>query len=288
MKNMNKIDTSLYRDPNTGRWLQRGGPCMGSPDEIDTSVAGESSVDRAIRRNALTETLVPMDLLIQMPDPELRALELLLDVLTSPGPCRASSEGGGRILCRLDQDVDVEILVEYMIRVRLGLPWYGTEEENFPPRHDTHVICYMHLTDSESRWEGIEVCLQSTHSLDLAFPRSGIPLTIRDPITGLWAPDPDSLLPVIDSIVSWVIWAQCGFPDPPESFTDSYVQLTEAPLELDCTGEPVLPAYMTDEYGMEPFSELEWQARLWEESLMSSTRARRNPSRTCNVSVGSG
>jgi len=45
---------------------------------------------------------------------------------------------------------------------------------------------------------------------------------------------------------------------------------------------------MTDEYGMEPFFEIDWQASLWEESLMSSTRARRNPSRTCNVSVGSG
>ena len=287
MRNMKKMDTSLYRDPNTGRWLQRGGPFFGSPDEIDTSVAGESSIDRAIRRNALTETLVPMDLLIQMPDPELRALELLLDVLTSSGPCRASSEGGGRIICRLDQDVDVEILVEYMIRVRLGLPWYGTEDENFPPRHDTHVICYMHLTDSESRWEGIEICLQSTYSLEQPFPRSNIPLTM-DPRTGLWVPDLDSLLPVIDSIVSWVIWAQCGFPDPPESFTDSYLQLTEAPLELDWIGEPDLPAYMTDEYGMEPFSELDLQANLWEESLMSSTRARRNPSRTCNVSVGSG
>ena len=150
MKNMNKMDTSLYRDPNTGRWLQRGGSFFGSPDEIDTSVAGESSIDRAIRRNALTETLVPMDLLIQLPDPELRALELLLDVLTSSDLCRASSEGGGRIICRLDQDVDVEILVEYMIRVRLGLPWHDTEEENFPPRHDTHVICYMHLTDGKA------------------------------------------------------------------------------------------------------------------------------------------
>ena len=85
-------DTSLYRDPTTGRWLQIDGSRLGLLDEIDASVAGESARDRATRRVALTETLVPLDLLIQMPPAELRALELLLDVLTSSRTCRVTSE----------------------------------------------------------------------------------------------------------------------------------------------------------------------------------------------------
>ena len=68
---MEPLDSELYQDATSGRWLQRGGPRIGNPDEIDTSVPGESSRETALRRQAVTETLVPLDLLIQMPPPEL-------------------------------------------------------------------------------------------------------------------------------------------------------------------------------------------------------------------------
>ena len=77
------LDSELYQDATTGSWLQRGGSRIDKPDEIDTSVHGESPREKALRRQAVTETLVPLDLLIQMPPPELRGLELLLDVLSS-------------------------------------------------------------------------------------------------------------------------------------------------------------------------------------------------------------
>ena len=79
--NIEPLDSELYQDASTGSWVQRGGPRIGKPDEIDTSVHGESPREKALRRQAVTETLVPLDLLIQMPPPELRGLELLLDVL---------------------------------------------------------------------------------------------------------------------------------------------------------------------------------------------------------------
>ena len=36
------LDSELYQDATTGSWLQRGGSRIGKPDEIDTSVHGES------------------------------------------------------------------------------------------------------------------------------------------------------------------------------------------------------------------------------------------------------
>ena len=265
-------DTSLYRDPTTGRWLQIDGSRLGLLDEIDASVAGESARDRATRRNALTETLVPLDLLIRMPHAELRALELLLDVLTSSRSCRVSSENGGRILCRINPFADVEILVEYMVRVRLGIPWDNDyESRDWNQRDDPHLYCYMLGLEGTLDGEFIEVCMVNDY-------------------TG-------RRYPVIDSIVSWVLWANCGFPNPPRSFVRAYNDLTGMGFEGWFSSEEQyeeyeygfqLPAYMTDEYGMEPFSELDLRAILWEESLMSGTRARRNHSRTCNVSVGSG
>ena len=266
-------DTSLYRDPTTGRWLQIDGSRLGLLDEIDTSVAGESPRDRATRRAALTETLVPLDLLIQMPHAELRALELLLDVLTSSRTCRATSHEGGRILCRINPHADAEILVEYMIRVRLGIPWNVDNESRrfWPSRDDDHLHSSLIGCGGEFDGECFEVCMVNEYS--------------------------GGRFPVIDSIVSWVLWANCGFPNPPRSFVMVYNQLTGRGLNGVFASEEgyeeyefgfQLPAYMTDEYGMEPFSELDCDARVWEESLMSSTRARRNHSRTCNVSVGSG
>ena len=266
-------DTSLYRDPTTGRWLQIDGSRLGLLDEIDASVAGESARDRATRRVALTETLVPLDLLIQMPHAELRAFELLLDVLTSSRTCRVTSEKGGRILCRINPLADVELLVEYMIRVRLGIPWNDDYETRrfWPSRYDRHLRIYMIRCGGMFDGESIEVCMVNM-TLHLGFP-------------------------VTDAIVSWALWANCGFPNPPRSFVEAYNQLTGRALNGVFASEEgyeeyeygfQLPGYMTDENGMEPFYELDWQAIQWEESLMSSTRVRRNHSRTCNVSVGSG
>ena len=283
MDKTRKIDTSLYRDPTTGRWLQRGGSRLGFPGEIDTSVAGESASDRATRRDALTETLVPLDLLIQMPRPELRAFELLLDVLTSSRAFRVTSEKGGRILCRITPFADVELLVEYMIRVRLKIPWNDEDKSlrfwpsryDRPSRYDHHLHSYMIRCGGLFDGESIAVCMVNDYTGDHTGRR----------------------IPVTDVIVSWSLWADCSCPNPPHSFVLAYNQLTGRDLNGVFASEDEyeeyeygfqLPEYMTDEYGMEPFSELDWQASLWEESLMSSTRARRHSSRTCNVSVGSG
>ena len=60
------LDSELYQDATTESWLQRGGPRIGTPEELDSSVHGESPREKALRRQAVTETLVPLDLLILM------------------------------------------------------------------------------------------------------------------------------------------------------------------------------------------------------------------------------
>ena len=294
------LDSELYHDATTGRWLQRGGPRIGKPDEIDTSVHGESPRETALRRQAVTETLAPLDLLIQMPPPELRGLELLLDVLTSCESFRVSSRGGGLIIRRLDEDVDVEIRVEYMIRARLGISWKEDGSlSGLRPPNDLHLACSMQLVDSDSRWlavnkygkEGVAVCLSSYYRLSPAegllwdweeydLIEMGRGPWMEDRRTGLLVPDLAALLPVTDSIVTWALWAQCGFPNPPESFIIAYEQLT-----FPCAFEGCLPEYMTDQNGWEPWDDEFEPAIFWERLLESGTRARRHPQRTCNASV---
>ena len=291
------IDSELYQDATTGRWSQTGGSRTGNRDEIDTSVPGETPWEKALRRQAVTETLVPLDLLIQMPPPELRGLELLLDVLTTCEACRVSSRGGGRIIRRLDEDVDVEILVEYMIRRRLQIPWEGDCIEDLPPPHDLHLACFMHPTDSKSRWlvddegerDGVPVCLTSRYKIGPddrgSDPweyerRPGMGPLMEDPRTGLLIPNLDVLLPVTDSIVTWAIWAKCGFPNPPEPFKLAYDGVTNV-----YGYEGRMPEYLTDQNGWEPWDDEFEPAIFWERLLESGTRARRHPQRTCNVSV---
>ena len=103
---------------------------------------------------------------------------------------------------------------------------------------------------------------------------------MEDPRTGLSVPDLAALLPVTDSIVTWALWAQSGFPNPPSSFILAYEQLT-----FPYAFEGCLPEYMTDENGWEPWDDEFQPAIFWERLLESGTRARRHPQRTCNVSV---
>ena len=299
--NIEPLDSELYQDASTGSWVQRGGPRIGKPDEIDTSVHGEPPREKALRRQAVTETLVPLDLLIQMPPPELRGLELLLDVITSCESFRVSSREGGMIIRRLDDDVDIEIRVEYMIRARLMIPWEGADSlRGLRPPHDLHLACSMQLVDSDSRWlavnkhrkDRVKVCLSSYFRLspaegrrwdweeyDLQIELGRGPL-MEDRRTGLLVPDLAALLPVTDSIVTWALWAQSGFPNPPESFKLAYEQLT-----FPYAFEGCLPEYMTDQNGWEPWDDEFEPAIFWERLLESGTRARRHPQRTCNVSV---
>ena len=295
------IDSELYQDATTGTWSQAGGSRTGNRDEIDTSVPGEDPWEKALRRQAVTETLVPLDLLIQMPPPELRGLELLLDVLSSCESFRVTSRGGGLIICRLDEDVDIEIRVEYMVRARLEIPWEGNDSlSGLRPPNDLHLACSMQLVDSESRWlavnnhgkDRVDVCLSSYYRLSPAEGRRwdweeydlqielGQGPWMEDPRTGLSVPDLAALLPVTDSIVTWALWAQSGFPNPPSSFILAYEQLT-----FPYAFEGCLPEYMTDQNGWEPWDDEFQPAIFWERLLESGTRARRHPQRTCNVSV---
>ena len=290
------MKSSLYRDPCTGHWLQRNGSQAGVFDEIDTLLEEENASERAQRRDAITETLIPLELLTQLPPQELRGLELLLDVLQSSRSCRVSSAGGngGRILCDLNRDADMEILVEFMVRVRLRIPWHRRQLKHWPGSNDRHLHCYLHRAKvsrnrprSSIAWsqgrsdltDAMVVCLESNHSLKdpyLALEE------VRDPRTGYWFPDESKRLPVIDSVVSWALWAEAGFPSPPSSLRTAYLELTgkklpTVPLVDHLESEAYLHDLSRDWWEVRSLIDERYdEARFWEERLVTEKRARWN------------
>ena len=276
------MNSNLHRDPYTGLWLQRGGSQTGILDEIDTFVEGEKPRERAFRRQAVIETLVPLELLIHLPAAELRGLDLLLDVLSESTTCRVSAGGrdGGRIFCRLNQDVDVEILVEFMIRVRLRIPWREVQLFHWPDSNDRHLSCYLHTVNTSRKWSNrrsdltgaMPVCLESNNGMQN--PALG-EATIEGPRTGYPFPD---LMPVTDSIVSWVLWAEAGFPDPPSSLMDSYRTLTGHHLpQLPTLGlEPGPLDYFQDPWEVQGYGDHFHIAMFWESKLEPEKRGRWN------------
>ena len=119
---------------------------------------------------------MPLDLLIQMPPPELKELELLLDVLASCESFRVTSREGGMIIRRLDEDGRRDSCRVHD-KGEARDSWEGNDSlSGLRPPHDLHLACSMQLVDNESRWlavnnygkERVEVCLSSYFRLSPA------------------------------------------------------------------------------------------------------------------------
>ena len=253
--NQNKSEGSMkvYRDVKSGLWAQDGGSRSGFSDEIDSFVEREPPMKRSIRRNAIRECLVPNDLLIHLPPEEMRGLDFLLDALTCAKGLRVSNRGSGKIFARLTPDVDVEILAESMIRDRLGVH-PGLMEPS--PSLDPHLLCYFQDTSQyRDLEEGMMLCIRVPHQ-------------------------DDSILPVTDIIASWVMWADCGFPNPPESFSDALEEFELLALpELSRRQRHSL--YEDEFVDIEEFIRFE-EAWSWEYSLERKDATRTNARITCN------
>ena len=137
----------------------------------------------------------------------MRGLDFLLDVLTCAKDLRVSNRGSGKIFARLTSEVDVEILAESMIRDRLGahpgvmgaLSFVRPTPALLPPGYFT----------VQGLEEGMMLCIRAPHQDD----RSEFSASINGTESVTW--DSRSILPVTDILASWVMWADCGFPNPP-------------------------------------------------------------------------
>ena len=251
-RNKSEGSMRVCRDLESGFGIQDGGSRFGFPDEIDSFVERETPMMRSIRRNAIRDCLVPEDLLVQLPPEEMRGLDFLLDALARAKDLRVSNRGSGKIFARLTPEVDVEILAESMIRHRLGVRPEWIEPS---PSFDPHLLCY--LQDS-SQYRDLE---------------EGMMLCIRT-----W--DLRSILPVTDIIASWVMWADCGFPNSPESFSDALEEFELLALpELSRRQQHSL--YEEEFIDFEEFLRFE-EAWLWEYSLERKNASRSRLRITCN------
>ncbi len=268
----------VYKDTKSGLWMQEGGSRYGFSDEIDSYLVGEAPMQRSIRRNAIGQCIVPDDLLVHLPPQEMRGLDFLLDVLTCAKDLRVSNRGTGRILARLNPEVDVEILAETMIRNRLGVHPGWTSNLRPLPSFDPHLLCYLQDACRYRNLEdGMILCIRAPHQDD----RSEFSASINGTESVTW--DNRSTLPVTDIIASWVMWADCGFPNPPQSFTSAYSEFTGYLLPEIQTAQ--FNSRNEDEFDM--FEDLDEFLRFdeawsWEFSLERRNESRSNARKTCN------
>ena len=270
-RNKSEGSMRVYRDVESGFWIQDGGSRFGFPDEIDSFVERETPMKRSTRRIAIRDCLVPKDLLIQLPPEEMRGLDFLLNVLTCAKDLRVSNRGSGKIFARLTSEVDVEILAESMIRDRLGAH-PGVMGPS--PLFDPHLLCYLQDT---SRYrdleEGMMLCIRAPHQDG----RSEYFASNNGTESVTW--DSRSILPVTDILASWVMWADCGFPSPPKSFSRA---VEEFELLLPELSRKQQNSLYEDEFGdFEEFLMFE-EAWSWEYSLERKNAARTNARTTCN------
>ena len=159
---------------------------------------------KEIEGNLLSEELVPI-----IPAQEWKGLTLLVENLVSSNVC--STEEKGRIVAELDSDVEVVLLFEKMLRRRIDfLSLHGlsrplpVSDPTRPPPPDCHHETWVR------RKSGNEVG-------DMWARRTCILATSA------------GMLPVTDLAVTFVLWAEAGFPEPPKKLGEevALIKLTE-------------------------------------------------------------
>jgi len=160
-----------------------------------------SGVDEVIDENrrmiewmAIEGNLAPEDLRKMMPKEEWKGLTLLVSVLHSSKACTSIEEG--RIVASYDNEVDVVLLFESMLRRRID--WFCANSERHPLAKPD---CHLHVI----------VRRRSLGSGQIMHPRHRDRWSTGACIMATQAED----LPVTDLAATFVLWADSGFPKEP-------------------------------------------------------------------------
>ena len=154
---------------------------------------------RMIEWMAIEANLASEDLRGMMPKEEWRGLTLLVSVLHSSKSCTSMEEG--RIVASYDNEVDVVLMFESMLRKRID--WFCANSDRHPlakPDCHLHVIVRRRTLGSgqimhpihRDRWS-TAACIAATQAEDL---------------------------PVTDLAATFVLWADSGFPKEPETLKE--------------------------------------------------------------------
>ena len=149
---------------------------------------------RMIEWMAIEGNLAPDDLRGMMPKEEWKGLTLLVSVLHSSKVCTSIEEG--RIVASYDNEIEVVLLFESMLRRRID--WLSANSERSPLANPD---CHLHVI----------VRRRSIETGQILHPRHRDKWSTGACIVATQAEN----LPVTDLAATFVLWADSGFPKEP-------------------------------------------------------------------------
>ena len=143
----------------------------------------------------IDQALIPADLLISMPQPECKGLTLLTDVMINATVCKIGPHIG-QITAPYSDDIEIVLDVAETIGRRMPDPhphwngfWNNNQFHNRGLEDDRHLETWVCNSKTGAN---TKVCIAAT----------------------------GSSVPAIDDCVSFVLWAEAGFPYPPPTLDD--------------------------------------------------------------------
>ena len=142
----------------------------------------------------IDQALIPADLLISMSQPECKGLTLLTDVMINATVCKLGPRNG-QITAPYSDDIEIVLDVAETIERRMpdshhwnGF-WYGGQRYDRGLVDDRHLETWVRNSKTGAN---TKVCIAAT----------------------------GDQVPAIDDCVSFVLWAEAGFPYPPPTLDD--------------------------------------------------------------------
>ena len=143
----------------------------------------------------IDRALIPTDLLCSMPQPECKGLTLLTDVMINATVCKLGPRVG-QITAPYSDDIEIVLDVAETIQRRLPDPhshwngfWNNNQFHNRGLEDDRHLETWVRNSKTGAN---TKVCIAAT----------------------------GKSVPAIDDCVSFVLWAEAGFPYPPHTLED--------------------------------------------------------------------
>ena len=144
----------------------------------------------------IDQALIPPDLFVSMPQPECKGLTLLTDVMINATVCKLGPRKG-QITAPYSDDIEIILDVAETIERRLTDPhshwngfWNNNQFHNRGLEGDRHLETWV---CNSKTGNAAKVCITATG---------------------------DGYVPATDDCVSFVLWAEAGFPYPPHTLDD--------------------------------------------------------------------
>jgi hypothetical protein len=148
----------------------------------------------------IDEALIPPELLADMPQPECKALTLLVDAMINSTVCDVGP-GRGQITAKVDDDIYITLDVEQTVRNRIS-------------KQDPKTVARLRDWETYPHTAMEIWVFKLIHNRDYGrFPDGfKFPACVHGP---------KASIPALDDCASFVYWAEAGFPNPPSTILDA-------------------------------------------------------------------